>query len=291
MSSFQSIDLVNLYFTYRWLLLECKREFPFNDALRVLEVMWATLPIDPDPPVLSELVLITSPSDTMISDILHQPVESRTCFTRAQSCPQLSLLPESKSAPKPRHRSSSLTSPNPEQLFTLLEQQQIKYRRQSTFDHGQSSTHSTSDRLRSRAQTVDNSFSLSEISDFDFEGLGGATAAATTTTAQKASSHHPSYVLLNPNWVQELPTGDTSWLNEENSFLLFLCISILLYHRNFLLKQPNMDEQEISMHFDRFRRRHNAERILHCARILYGQFIQWLRKKRTIEDFARFSAS
>lgn len=33
-----------LLFVYRWLLIECKREFPFADSLRVLEVMWSTLP-------------------------------------------------------------------------------------------------------------------------------------------------------------------------------------------------------------------------------------------------------
>lgn len=32
-----------LCFTYRWLLIECKREFPFDDSLRVLEVMWSTV--------------------------------------------------------------------------------------------------------------------------------------------------------------------------------------------------------------------------------------------------------
>ncbi|XP_064604846.1 TBC1 domain family member 25-like isoform X2 [Liolophura sinensis] len=38
----------DLFFCYRWLLLEVKREFPFEDALYMLEVMWSTLP--PDPP-------------------------------------------------------------------------------------------------------------------------------------------------------------------------------------------------------------------------------------------------
>jgi hypothetical protein len=33
-------------FTYRWLLLDCKREFPFKDIFRVLETLWASLPID-----------------------------------------------------------------------------------------------------------------------------------------------------------------------------------------------------------------------------------------------------
>lgn len=33
-------------FAYRWLLLDCKREFPFKDTLRVFETLWAALPID-----------------------------------------------------------------------------------------------------------------------------------------------------------------------------------------------------------------------------------------------------
>lgn len=36
----------DLLFCYRWLLLEMKREFAFEDALRMLEIMWASLPID-----------------------------------------------------------------------------------------------------------------------------------------------------------------------------------------------------------------------------------------------------
>ena len=33
-------------FAYRWLLLDCKREFPFKDMFRVLETLWASLAID-----------------------------------------------------------------------------------------------------------------------------------------------------------------------------------------------------------------------------------------------------
>lgn len=66
----------DLLFCYRWLLLEMKREFAFEDALRMLEVLWASLPqktpsmelslkerefdptleIDDDPPPLSPLI-------------------------------------------------------------------------------------------------------------------------------------------------------------------------------------------------------------------------------------------
>lgn len=33
-----------LLFCYRWLLLDLKREFPFEESLRVLEVLWASIP-------------------------------------------------------------------------------------------------------------------------------------------------------------------------------------------------------------------------------------------------------
>ena len=32
-----------LLFVYRWLLIDCKREFPFNDSLRMFEVMWSSI--------------------------------------------------------------------------------------------------------------------------------------------------------------------------------------------------------------------------------------------------------
>jgi len=37
----------DMFFTYRWLLLEMKREFPLDDAMYALEVMWSSLPISP----------------------------------------------------------------------------------------------------------------------------------------------------------------------------------------------------------------------------------------------------
>ncbi|PVD24774.1 hypothetical protein C0Q70_15260 [Pomacea canaliculata] len=44
----QGINAHDLFFCYRWLLLQLKREFPFEDALYMMEVMWSTLP--PSPP-------------------------------------------------------------------------------------------------------------------------------------------------------------------------------------------------------------------------------------------------
>nr|XP_002131277.1 TBC1 domain family member 25-like [Ciona intestinalis] len=44
----QLLGADTMFFCYRWLLLELKREFNFEDAITVLEVMWSSLP--PQPP-------------------------------------------------------------------------------------------------------------------------------------------------------------------------------------------------------------------------------------------------
>ncbi|XP_072396135.1 uncharacterized protein [Diabrotica undecimpunctata] len=56
----------DLLFCYRWLLLEMKREFAFEDSLRMLEVLWSSLPADPPD---KELKLF----DTMFQPTISTP--------------------------------------------------------------------------------------------------------------------------------------------------------------------------------------------------------------------------
>jgi hypothetical protein len=257
--------------------------------------MWATLPIDSEPPQLSEISLITSPSDTTIADILC-PIPCTLSQRQALSCPQLSIIDESNCR-KCKHRSSSLSYLTKEQLLSVLQnpQEHRRQERNSTLDNDEyqyssfndTNTNSTSTSKRPREKSLENSFSLSEISEFESDHLSTGSNNNTAGTASGTASQCSSPI----NWLQRLPNGDTTWLDEDNIFLLLVCVSILIVHRNFLLKQDNLDEQEISMHFDRYRRRHNAERILSCARAFYAQYIQWARKNRILDDLSRFSAS
>lgn len=86
----------DLLFCYRWLLLELKREFPFEDALRMLEVQWSSLKYESltgelalfekeFEPVLPEEPPPASPSSA--SFILAKPREnpySKICALRRQ---------------------------------------------------------------------------------------------------------------------------------------------------------------------------------------------------------------
>jgi hypothetical protein len=50
---------VDGYFYFRWLLLEMKREFPFDTALKALEVTWSSLPpATADTKVLSPVIVL-----------------------------------------------------------------------------------------------------------------------------------------------------------------------------------------------------------------------------------------
>lgn len=58
-----------------------------------------------------------------------------------------------------------------------------------------------------------------------------------------------------------------------NPFLMFLCLTLLLQHRNFVIKN-NMDYNEMAMHFDKMVRKHNVVRVLNQARRMYAEYIK-----------------
>ncbi|XP_035377797.1 TBC1 domain family member 25 isoform X2 [Electrophorus electricus] len=58
-----------------------------------------------------------------------------------------------------------------------------------------------------------------------------------------------------------------------NPFMLFLCLSILLEHRDHIIKN-SLDYNELAMHFDRLVRRHNLSRILQRAKALFADYLQ-----------------
>lgn len=106
LKSHQADDLL---FCYRWLLLEMKREFAFEDSLRMLEVLWSALPADPP---VAELALFEKefvaancenqlPESTPVN-IIRTPRENaytKVCELRRQSSAQsLSSTPTQQSS-------------------------------------------------------------------------------------------------------------------------------------------------------------------------------------------------
>ncbi|XP_003426724.1 TBC1 domain family member 25 [Nasonia vitripennis] len=58
-----------------------------------------------------------------------------------------------------------------------------------------------------------------------------------------------------------------------NPFLMFLCITLLLQHRDFVIRNQ-MDYNEMAMHFDKMVRRHNVTKVLNQARQLFAGYLR-----------------
>ncbi|EHB16775.1 TBC1 domain family member 25 [Heterocephalus glaber] len=81
----QEASADDLFFCYRRLLLELKQEFAFDDALRMLEVTWSSLPPDP---AEHEVELVGTPSqvaDTGFSGRRGRPVRQQHMLRPAGS--------------------------------------------------------------------------------------------------------------------------------------------------------------------------------------------------------------
>lgn len=74
----------------------------------------------------------------------------------------------------------------------------------------------------------------------------------------------------------ELP--DPTEFGNGNPFLMFLCLTILLQHRDYIM-QNNLDYNEMAMHFDKMVRKHNVTKVLNQARRLYQDYLRRYNEK------------
>nr|KAG5708456.1 hypothetical protein BaRGS_026183 [Batillaria attramentaria] len=106
--------------------------------------------------------------------------------------------------------------------------------------------------------------------DGEASGSWSSSQPSQTTAAKPPSRPHPLPVVLPP--PQDFGNG--------NPFLMFLCLTLLLQHRNQII-QAHMDYEDTAMLFDKMVRRHNVQKVLHQARELYSDY---LRSQQTIAE-------
>lgn len=94
-------------------------------------------------------------------------------------------------------------------------------------------------------------------------GIKSPSTAANTPSSTKAETTSIKPCSLPP--PQEFGKG--------NPFMLFLCLSILLEHRDHIIKN-SLDYNEMAMHFDRLVRRHNLSKVLQRAKALFADYLQ-----------------
>ncbi|XP_045164728.2 TBC1 domain family member 25-like [Mercenaria mercenaria] len=74
---------------------------------------------------------------------------------------------------------------------------------------------------------------------------------------------------------KQLPTPDE--FGYGNPFLMFLCLTVLLQHRDIIMKS-GMEYDELAMYFDKMVRKHNVNKVLHQTRIMYTEYIRMQQK-------------
>lgn len=62
-------------------------------------------------------------------------------------------------------------------------------------------------------------------------------------------------------------------LGGSNPFMMFLCLTLLLQHRDFIIRN-HMDYNELAMHFDKMVRKHNVHKVLHETRIRFEEYLR-----------------
>ncbi|XP_058825548.1 uncharacterized protein LOC131685683 [Topomyia yanbarensis] len=78
-----------------------------------------------------------------------------------------------------------------------------------------------------------------------------------------------------------------------NPFMMFLCLTILLQHRDYVMK-TGMDYNEMAMHFDKMVRKHNVVRVLNQARQMFAEYrrlYQQQQQQRNSAGSASMSSS
>uniref|UniRef100_A0A182UHV6 Rab-GAP TBC domain-containing protein n=1 Tax=Anopheles melas TaxID=34690 RepID=A0A182UHV6_9DIPT len=106
--------------------------------------------------------------------------------------------------------------------------------------------------------------------DVNFGEAGGSSAGGPLLTATTASAGTiPSSTLPSMKVAGVLPPPQE--FGGGNPFLMFLCLTILLQHRDYIMK-TGMDYNEMAMHFDKMVRKHNVTRVLNQARQMYAEY-------------------
>ncbi|KAH3818719.1 TBC1 domain family member 25-like [Dreissena polymorpha] len=204
----------DLFFCYRWLLLEMKREFPFEEALYMLEVMWSTLPADPpehelplkDPNYCPSLLVSVSPNSPSFS--------VKTQYSRLLAKRRLS-----SSLGKDGSNMSALRSPKSPKSTELVMQNGLDHTLQTVGEMEESSKDKSCETLPQPA-TILNASSQKENEVSDTESVPNITSDAINETCslteENSSSKETSPTSEEKTSKQSSSNCDTSSSSETS---------------------------------------------------------------------------
>ncbi|XP_019485220.1 PREDICTED: TBC1 domain family member 25 isoform X2 [Hipposideros armiger] len=271
----------DLFFCYRWLLLELKREFAFDDALRMLEVTWSSLP--PDPPE-HEVELVGPPNqvaDTGFGGHRGRPVRQRHMLRPAggrSSAFEDAVAHLAMTSQRPGGGGRLLRQASLDELQQLRDNTGPRRGPLVQLHHPTALISSkslsepllnSSDPLLSSSSRPDSPSSSSPPSSQEASPAGDV-AAGSPLMPEVGSRKDPGKSLPPPHPLGLPPPQE---FGRGNPFMLFLCLAILLEHRDHIMRN-GLDYNELAMHFDRLVRKHHLGRVLRRAKALFADYLQ-----------------
>ncbi|XP_055342876.1 LOW QUALITY PROTEIN: TBC1 domain family member 25-like [Paramacrobiotus metropolitanus] len=305
-------DSDDLLFCYRWLLVEMKREFGFEDSLRALEVIWSSLP--PDPPQGEIDLAEPQIEDNVFCDCEYSNrsrFHQYGCSSKFSSG-RGSAHPSKTGSENGDTERDDLSSGDSEELVLL--QNSLTERMGKEFEylgvksksphcsgsHSRGSTASPSprslsmlsmdetltdskiDSLRSLSPAVTPGDIVEGLCVTDLYRNGDSSRAWPQSIMDSGITDTSSNELKNSS---DLPPPDK--LGDGNPFLLFVCLTILLHNRNHLLANKTQHHFELAMYFDRMIKKYNLVKILADARKMFGDYLKLQhlqQQQRAIEN-------
>jgi len=301
----------DLLFCYRWLLLEMKREFVFENALKALEVTWSSLPPATadtkvelwetrfSPVKSPSLLELAKPCETpygKVRAIRKQTIDRTKSIDSTDGRSRIksdSTMSKRRKSIKQFEKSQSLANVNVRRKISNNESIE-----EESNDNAQTKTKESSpEKLPIMGKKVTNLK--------DFYALTGekekkenlkAKEPPVTDPSDVQSTSEPSSGDVTSPCVEAAPDsadGDPfdsvgyssvqlavycnrlpppPQFGQGNPFLMFLCIACLLEHRDYIMRSQ-LDYQDIAMYFDKLVRGHDVDRVLAHARRLFAEYL------------------
>jgi len=266
----------DMFFTYRWLLLEMKREFPLDDAMYALEVMWSSLPISPpegDLPLYDPAYReATIPSSAPASHA-EAYVHLRSYQRRLSSSHSLGAACDSTDI----HKSSI----NGAQSDTIQEEAVISDSDKDVLLHSPA-TESVDDVAQEQITQMEGPRAVRLRRPTSNSNADEADEQTCLLTSSDDASIGFAKVSQNDESITEdrpAPVPPPSELGCGNPFLMFLCLSTLILQRDRVMSSCH-DYNDIAMYYDRMVRQHHVGSVVHYARQLYTTYLKELQQQQ-----------
>lgn len=269
----QENQVEDLLFTYRWLLLEMKREFPFSDSLYFTEIMWSSLPTVPcdneipfqqtEPAVglgsAPRRVSVYSKMNTL--DCANDSISKRASsvfsiypdfeafsmeISYLDRCGSMEKIPDETESVSP----STIFSESPCHCLSPPEpsgQGTIFYFDMEDHDHCKQQCQCS--------KSVDS----------------GYLSRPSSPVKPEFTTHHPLSTTERPPRLSQLfpPPKEFGF---GNPFLLFAASAMILQQRDIIMENK-MDFNDIVLLFNSYKCQHNVHTVLKEAKQLYEAYI------------------